>query len=94
MQLTCGRYGSALAAAAHYDRTDIVQLLLDAGADPNMKLICGEYGSTLSAAKSTNWNREDVLRLLLEHGAVDTNESSRDSTEEMGVVDEDSSDEV
>jgi len=58
---TGGEYGSALIAAAHQGRREIVSLLLDHGADVNST--GGDYGSVLCAAASGG-NREIVSQLL------------------------------
>jgi ankyrin repeat protein len=60
-----GPYGSALQAAAENGSEQVVQLLLDAGADVN--IIGGYFGSALQAAAANGG--EQVVRLLLDAGA-------------------------
>ena len=67
-QLSCGSFGSALAAAAAYSSDqDLVQLLLDSGADVNAQLSCGKYGSALAAAACSL--DENIVQQLLDSGA-------------------------
>ncbi|KAF4553217.1 Hypothetical protein D9617_7g029440 [Elsinoe fawcettii] len=60
----CGWYGSPLAAAAAVGATQIVQLLLENGWDPNDETY---YGTALCAAASNG--RYEVARILVEAGA-------------------------
>jgi ankyrin repeat protein len=72
-----GRYGMVpLHLAARHDDVDIMQLLLDRGANPNAR---GEDDSTTPLHSSCWWEKDDCLpsqgtvegtRLLLEHGAT------------------------
>ncbi|KAH6839397.1 hypothetical protein B0I37DRAFT_357994 [Chaetomium sp. MPI-CAGE-AT-0009] len=64
-----GRYGNALSAASKYGHLDIVQLLLEHGADVNAEYWdgWGGYGNALSAASSDG--HLHIIQLLLEHGA-------------------------
>lgn len=63
---------TALSVAARAGETDAVQILLERGADPNI----GAPGLTpLDLAR--DYNRLDVLRLLLEHGAIVTPEMTK-----------------
>ncbi|KAH7205024.1 hypothetical protein BKA60DRAFT_656100 [Fusarium oxysporum] len=60
-----GKYSNALQAVSSKGNRDVVQLLLDKGADVNAW--GGQYGNALQAA-SYNGNR-DVIQLLLDKGA-------------------------
>lgn len=61
-----GKYGTALQAAAYHDRK-YVDVLLEHGADPNMR--GGKFGSPLKAAKEQKLFR--VVKALLDHGATE-----------------------
>uniref|UniRef100_L2FBA5 Nacht and ankyrin domain protein n=1 Tax=Colletotrichum fructicola (strain Nara gc5) TaxID=1213859 RepID=L2FBA5_COLFN len=61
-----GHCGNALQAAAFNGHSDVVQLLLNKGANANVQ--CGEYGNALQAASYRG--HLDVARLLLEEGAI------------------------
>lgn len=61
-----GKFGTALNAACKRDSIDLVRLLLNHGADPNIQ-VGGEFDNALQIACSGE-NLEVVL-LLLEHGA-------------------------
>src|SRR5438034_576409 len=62
------RYVNALeAAAAGKDNEQIVQLLLNSGANVNMQLSSGGYGSALVAA--TAGGNEHIVQQLLNSGA-------------------------
>ena len=58
-----------LCRAVHYGRSDIVELLLKAGADPNKQ--CRESEDT-PLHIAVNFNFKKVQDLLLEHGAHET----------------------
>lgn len=60
-----GRIGNALSAAAHFGHMNIVQLLIDLGADVNMR--SGRLGCALSAAAHSG--ETDVVDLLIDLGA-------------------------
>ncbi|KAK2933578.1 Ankyrin repeat [Fusarium oxysporum f. sp. vasinfectum] len=62
---TGGKYGNALQAASYNGNREVVQPLLDKGADVNTQ--GGKYGNALQAASSKG-NR-DVVQLLLNKGA-------------------------
>ncbi|RYP53073.1 hypothetical protein DL768_001850 [Monosporascus sp. mg162] len=64
-QIACGYYGTALQAASYNGRKDIVQLLLEKGAD--VKIQGGNYGTALQAASYNG--HKDIVQLLLEKGA-------------------------
>jgi ankyrin repeat protein len=73
LQLQCGYYGSALAAAAARAgrNRDVVEFLVkEGGADVNMRLQYGEYGSALAAAAEGYKNKEVVEFLVKEGGAA------------------------
>ncbi|KAJ5191083.1 uncharacterized protein N7498_010068 [Penicillium cinerascens] len=61
------RHGSLLSCAARVGYTDMVRLLLDAGADVNLQFPCGDYGSALTAACAGG--EMESVKLLLDHGA-------------------------
>jgi uncharacterized protein len=63
-----GRYGSTpLYVAAVQGETEIVRILLDAGADPNKESAGESEGTPLCAAAS--WGHAEVVRLMLQYGA-------------------------
>lgn len=63
-----GMYGSALAAASAKGNIEIVQLLLEAGANPNAKDGKeGKYGDALATASALG--RLEIALLLLQNGA-------------------------
>ncbi len=66
MPLQYGRYGSALAAAAHSEDLEVVEFLINKGAEVNMPLQCGEYGSALVAAVFSGY---EVVEFLINKGA-------------------------
>jgi DNA-binding CsgD family transcriptional regulator len=62
------KYGTTpLYKAAVQGETEIVRMLLEAGADPDRESRGEDEGRPLCAAAS--WGRTDIVRLLLEHGA-------------------------
>lgn len=61
-----GLCGSALYAACSRQKEDLVRLLLDSGADPNIQE-CGKCDNALQRACS--YGNEKIVRLLLERGA-------------------------
>jgi len=70
-----GRYGNALQAAAYKCKdVSLIKLLLEAGADVNAQ--GGKYGNALQA--SAHLESEEIFELLLEHGAVVTQEGDFD----------------
>jgi ankyrin repeat protein len=75
LQLQCGYYGSALAAAAARAgrNRDVVEFLVkEGGADVNMRLQYGEYGSALAAAAEGYKNKE-VVEFLVKEGRAAVN---------------------
>lgn len=64
INMSGGRYGNALQAAAGHGYEKVVQLLLDNGADVNAQ--GGHYGSALLAAADRG--HEETVRTLLERG--------------------------
>jgi ankyrin repeat protein len=73
LQLQCGYYGSALAAAAARAgrNRDVVEFLVkEGGADVNMRLQYGEYGSALAAAA---FGKREVVEFLVKEGGADVN---------------------
>jgi uncharacterized protein len=62
------KYGTTpLYKASVQGETEIVQILLAAGADPNQEIGGADEGTPLCAAAS--WGRTEIVRLLLQHGA-------------------------
>jgi ankyrin repeat protein len=61
-----GKYGTALQAAVIKEKEQVVRLLLENGADPNVGP-GGEYGYPLQAAIAKN--KPELVQLLLGHGA-------------------------
>ena len=68
-----GAYGTALQAAVSEGSDVVIQLLLDAGADPSLELAESESGSPLQASAVGGVERR--VRLLLERGAPANNAS-------------------
>ena len=69
---THSHYGSALAAAAHYGRQDVVEYLVkEGGAEVNMQLQNGNHGSALAAAAYCG--RKEVVEYLVKEGGADMN---------------------
>lgn len=62
-----GRHGSVLAWAAQYGPQALVKLLLDKGADTNAEIVT--YDCVLGAAASSYRDNEEIVELLLDHGA-------------------------
>ncbi len=60
-----GLYGNALQAGSHGGNHDIVELLLEKGANVNAQ--GGQYGDALQAASEGGHN--NIVELLLENGA-------------------------
>lgn len=78
------KYGSTpLYLAAVQGETEIVRMLLGAGADPNRESEGETEGTPLCAAAS--WGRTEIVRLLLQHGA-DPNAIERSSEERMTAL--------
>ncbi|KAK4072975.1 uncharacterized protein Triagg1_5652 [Trichoderma aggressivum f. europaeum] len=69
VNLQAGKYGNALQAASLHGHVEMMQLLLDHGAQVNAQ--GGYYGTALNAACQTLFSDHAVpaARLLLEHGA-------------------------
>ncbi|KAL7956611.1 ankyrin repeat-containing domain protein [Trichoderma compactum] len=69
VNLQAGHYGNALQIASSYGRIEMIQLLLDHGAEVNAQ--GGFYGTALNAACGGGWMDSAIpaIRLLLEHGA-------------------------
>ena len=64
------RLGYALVGASQQGHLDIVQMLLDHGADPDAVIISSQardYAAALQAASGLGY--EDIARLLIDHGA-------------------------
>ena len=62
------KYGNTpLYLAAVQGETEIVRILLAAGADPNKESFAEDQGAPLCAAAA--WGHTDIVRLLLEGGA-------------------------
>lgn len=70
-QAACGSYGTALIAAINYDEESSIQILLDAGANPNIQAFCGLSGSALAQAVECfkEIRSIEAIRMLLEAGA-------------------------
>ncbi|KAJ4188674.1 hypothetical protein NW767_011782 [Fusarium falciforme] len=64
-----GFYGTALQLAVHQRVSTVVNLLLDHGADPNVR--GGYFGSALEAASWVEYSlRYPMMKTLLDHGAL------------------------
>lgn len=86
-------FGSALGAAARGGNREVVELLLDKGADVNMK--GGIYGSPLVAARAglavaiwrgtgtptEHW--EEIIALLLKRGAKEPEEEKSEDEDDV-----------
>lgn len=59
----------AVALAAQYGRTDILQLLLDVGEDPNRFNPVGMHSHSTPLHQAAYQGHEATVRLLLQHGA-------------------------
>jgi ankyrin repeat protein len=71
----------ALALAAQLGHRDVVQLLLDAGEDPNRYNPKGNHGHSTPLHQAALAGHEDVVRLLVEHGArLDIRDTIYDGT--------------
>ena len=73
-----GTHGNALAAASIKGRMEVVQILLEKGADV-------EAESGLALRKASKKGREAVMRLLLEHKADDNLAFQHDSESLRGI---------
>ncbi|KAF3072244.1 Ankyrin-2 [Trichoderma lentiforme] len=71
VNLQGGGYGSALQSACHWGHTEVVRFLLDNGADVNapVRKIGGRTGTALLTASSFWRNDDEMVHLLLDHGA-------------------------
>ncbi|KAK3933812.1 hypothetical protein QBC46DRAFT_326021 [Diplogelasinospora grovesii] len=67
VNIRTGSYGSALVAAAYWGETEIVEFLVEKGADVNMPLQSGDYGSTLAVAAAGG--ETEIVEFLVEKGA-------------------------
>ncbi len=78
-ELINGRTGlTALIIAANWGRTDVVQFLLEQGADPNLTDSWGGHDTALMYAAV--YGREEIVVLLLKHGAKVDHRDSRGRT--------------
>ncbi|KAJ5767256.1 uncharacterized protein N7511_004872 [Penicillium nucicola] len=74
-----GDFGSPLAMAAYNTDVEMVEFLIEQGADVNMSLENGKYRNALAAAKDASSgkglfdedNSDEVIELLRQHGATD-----------------------
>jgi ankyrin repeat protein len=57
-----------LMSAAKYSNTEVVQVLIEAGANVNAKNKLGQTALTIADNKDNSWRRE-IVALLIEHGA-------------------------
>jgi len=67
-QHQAGQYGSALTAAVCEGNKEIVELLIESGAEVNAQLQAGWYGSALAAAAARG--DKEVVELLIKSGAA------------------------
>jgi ankyrin repeat protein len=67
VNLQTGEYGSVLAAAAWWGKTEMVKYLVEQGADLNLLLQTGDYGSALAAAAGRG--DTETVKYLVEQGA-------------------------
>jgi ankyrin repeat protein len=67
VNLQTGEYGSALAAAAWWGKTEMVKYLVQQGADVNLLLQTGDYGSALAAAVGRG--ETEMVKYLVQQGA-------------------------
>lgn len=75
--LSCGSYGTSLAAAAQvYDNLDLVKYLVKRSADVNLPINCGEFGIALAAAINSGTSNGQTAMFLIDCGA-DVNLPSR-----------------
>jgi ankyrin repeat protein len=71
----------ALAVASQFGHTEIVQLLLDAGEDPNRYNPIGTHSHSTPLHQAAIGGHLEVVRLLVEHGArTDTKDTAWQST--------------
>jgi len=75
---------TALNCVCFWDRTEAVRLLLDAGADPNVKNRDG-YAALHSALDHKSKTAGDIVKLLIEHGA-DVNQRADIQDDERGYT--------
>jgi hypothetical protein len=67
-----GEFRSALIAAVCKGDENVLKLLLEAGAEVNMRVLHGKYGNCLIAAiatESTKIMRSEIIKTLLDHRA-------------------------
>ncbi|KAJ7815723.1 ankyrin repeat-containing domain protein [Mycena leptocephala] len=62
-----GEYGTALQAASYQGRLEVVALLLERGANPNVQ--CGKYGTELQTTCVSLEINMEFVELLLKKGA-------------------------
>ncbi|KAJ5672994.1 hypothetical protein N7507_002121 [Penicillium longicatenatum] len=65
LNIQAGKYGTAVQAAALWGYMEVMQILIDQGADINAQ--GGEYGTALQAAGSRGYTK--TTQFLLKHGA-------------------------
>jgi ankyrin repeat protein len=81
MQLQYGDYGSALVEAAQWGEIETVELLLKFGAEVNMQFPEKRYKNALAAAKQSYMNTSMTVKLLMEHGAIELEETPCDGSD-------------